>query len=247
MNNKFSTVIAGAVIAALIVAAASLGAVLARPTPIAAAQGGGVVRQITVVGSGEAKAAPDRATIQLGVMSEAATVQEALKDNNAKMATLIDQLKQLGVAERDIQTSNFNINATYGENGRTVTGYQVSNTVAVTIRKLSEAGSMLDKVVSAGANQVYGIGFGIEDPKQLQEQARNAAIADAQTRAQAIARAANSTVGQVISISETIGQPPMPLFDRGMAAEAQAAAGGPPIQAGEQVVTAQVQITYELR
>lgn len=245
MNGRFWTIVAGGVIAALVIAAAALGAALARPAPIAAAQGGGVVRQITVVGSGEARATPDRATVQIGVTSEAQSVQEALNDNKAKMAALLDQLKKLGVAEKDIQTSNININATYGENGRTVTGYQVSNTVAVVIRDLAQAGSLLDKVVSAGANTINGLSFGIENPKSLQEQARNAAIADAQTRAQAMAKAAGGTIGQVLSISETIGAPPVPMFDR--AATEQAAGSSVPIQAGEQSVSAQVQITYELR
>jgi uncharacterized protein len=245
MNGKFSTIIAGGVIAALIIGAAALGAVLARPTPIAAAQGTGTVRHITVVGTGEAKGAPDLASVQIGVVSEAATVREALKQNNAQVQALHNKLTELGIAAKDMQTSNFTINATYSENGRTITGYQVSNNVAVTIRDVEQTGDLLDQVVAAGANQVYGISFGIEDPKALQEQARNAAIADAQAQAQSMAQAVGGTVGQVISVSESIGAPPIPLMERAMAADQ--AAGAAPIQPGEQTVSAQVQITYELR
>ena len=247
MNGKIGTLITGGVIAALIVGAAALGATLARPTPTQAAQaGGGVVRQITVVGTGETKAAPDRATIQLGVQSEAQTAQDALTDNSAKMAALINKLKELGVDPKDIQTSNFSVSPTYSNNGRTVTGYQVTNTVGVVIRDVAKAGDMLDKVVSAGANTIYGIAFSINDPKALQEAARNQAIADARTRAQAMAQAAGGTVGQILTISETIGMPP-PIMGRAMDTGAGAAGGAAPIETGEQTVTAQVQITFELR
>ncbi len=248
MNGKISTVVTAALIAALVMGAAALGAVFARPTPTQAAQpGGGVVRQITVVGSGEAKAAPDRANIQLGVQSEAQTAREALTDNSTKMAGLIDQLKKLGVADKDIQTSNFNIAPTYEPNGRTVTGYQVNNTVSVIIRNLAGTSDLLDKIVSAGANTVYGMSFDIDNPKALQTTARDAAIADARVRADAIAKAAGGSVGQVLTISETIGSPPQPLMRVGAAADQAAAGGAPPVQTGEQTINAQVQITYELK
>lgn len=246
MNNKFSALLMGGVIAALVVGAAALGAVLARPATTEAAQtGASLVRQITVVGTGEARATPDRATVQLGVQSEAAAAQEALTANSAKMAALIEQLKQLGVAAADIQTSSFNISPTYAENGRTVTGYQVTNMVSVIIRDVQATGDLLDKVVAAGANTVYGIGFSIDDPQALQATARDAAIADARARAQAMATAAGGTVGQILTISETIGEPPV-VFARAETAMA-ADAAAPPIEAGEQAVNAQVQITYELR
>ncbi len=246
MNGKLSAVLIGGVIAALIVGATALGAVLARPATIQAAQTGGtLVRQITVVGTGEAKATPDRATVQLGVQSEAATAREALTANSTSMTGLIEQLTQLGIAASDIQTSNFNISPTYSDDGRTVSGYQVTNMVSVIIRDVGAAGDLLDKVVSAGANAVYGIGFSIDNPQALQAAARDAAIADARARAQAMATAAGGSVGQILTLSETIDSPPPVLMQRAEAAMAADAA--PPIQAGEQAVSAQVQITYELR
>ncbi|HZG67972.1 MAG TPA: SIMPL domain-containing protein, partial [Herpetosiphonaceae bacterium] len=116
---------------------------------------------------------------------------------------------------------------------------------SVTIRNVAEAGDVLDQIVSAGANTVWGISFGIGDPKALQAAARDAAIADARTRAEAMAQAAQGSVGQILSISENIGQVPQPFLMRG-GAEA-AAADSVPVATGEQAVTAQVQITYELR
>ena len=246
MNSKWSTLLAGGVIAALIVGAGALGAVLARPTPLQAAQaGGGVVRQITVVGTGEAKVTPDQATIQLGVQTDAATPGEALANNSTKMAALIDQLKKLGIAAADIQTSNFSVSPRYAEDGQSVNGYQVNNSVSVVIRDVTKAGSILDQVVSAGANSIYGISFGVTDPKSVQATARDAAIAEARTRAQAMAKTAGGSVGAILTISETIGVS-QPLMKYGGADMAQAGSAAP-IQAGEQLISAQVQITFELR
>jgi uncharacterized protein YggE len=247
MNSRFGNWILAALIVALVLGAATLGAVLARPGTTQAAQpiGTGIVRQITVVGTGEVKATPDQATVQIGVQTEGATSSEAMAANNTQMAALIEQIKQLGIAEKDIQTSNFSISPTYGTDGRAVTGYQVNNMVAVTIRNIAQTGDLLDKVVKAGANSVWGINFGISDPNTLQASARDAAIADARTRAEAMAKAAQGTVGQVLTITESIGSVPQPLVMR--ADTKVEAADAVPIATGEQVVSAQVQITFELR
>lgn len=247
MNGKFGSWILAALVIALVLGAATLGAVLARPATTQAAQttGNGIVRQITVVGNGEVKITPDQATVQIGVQTEGATSSDAMTANNTQMAALIEQLKQLGIAEKDIQTSNFAISPTYGTDGRAVTGYQVNNMVTVTIRKIAQTGELLDKVVKAGANNVWGISFGIGDPTTLQSAARDAAIADARTRAEAMAKAAQGSVGQVLTITENVGSVPQPVM---MRAEAQAdTANAVPIATGEQTVSAQVQITFELR
>lgn len=238
----------GGVVAALVMAAGALGAIFARPTSTQAAQtgGGSVVRQITVVGSGDARGAPDQATVQIGVQSQAPTSSAALADNNTKMEALLAKLRELGVAEKDIQTSNFSISPTYNNDGQTITGYQVNNTAAVTIRNIATTGELLDSVVTAGSNAIYGISFGIADPKALQGQARDAAIADARARAQSMAQAAGGSLGQILSISETIGAQPMPLMT-GNAETMMADAGAVPVAQGEQTITAQVQITFELR
>jgi len=93
MNGKFGSILMGAVIAALVLGASAVGAIFGRPATIQAAQAGVTARQITVVGTGEAKAAPDRATVQPGVQTEAQTASEAMSANSQKMAALLDQLK----------------------------------------------------------------------------------------------------------------------------------------------------------
>ncbi len=246
MQNRMLTIF-GAVITLLliailvIVAGQSLtGAAQAQPAGVTGA------RQVTVVGRGEAKGTPDTGYVQIGVETEANTTEEALEQNNAQVAAIIEKIKQLGVAEEDIQTSNFSINTRYDNDGRRVVGYQVSNIVSVTIRNLEQTGTLLDQVVQVGANRVYGINFGVDDPSELLAQARDKAVADARSKAEQLAQASSASVGQVLVITENVGsQSPIPMPMRSEIAEEDAAAV--PIQTGRQTVSTQVQVTFELQ
>lgn len=246
MNIRFLSILSVLTLVALALAVGTLATLWFRPRPTAAqaATTTTPVRQITVVGEGKTNAAPDTATVQIGVQTEAPTAREALTANNTQMAALIAKLKELGVADRDLQTSNLSIWPRYDNRGRQIEAYQVTNTVSVKIRNIADAGNLLDQVVDAGANNISGITFLIDDPSALQKSARDAAIADARQRAEAMAQAAGVTLGQVLQISETISTPPVyPM----MRAEMADAAGSVPIQTGEQTITAQVQMTFEIR
>jgi uncharacterized protein len=244
MNSRWNTILATAALMALVVIAGSVVALLLRPQPLAAQTPTGA-RQITVVGQGETTGTPDTATVQLGVQTSGESAQQALGENNAQMQALIAKLKELGVAEADIQTSNVSIYPRYNNDGQGINGYDANNSVSVTIRNIRETGALLDQVVQAGANNVGGISFGVDDPSALEQQARDAAIANARQRAEAMAQTVGGGIGQVLSITENIGSaPPVPFAARMEAADT---AGSVPIQPGEQTVTAQVQITYELR
>ncbi len=237
-------VLAGALLITLLVLGAFVTVTLVRP---AQAQSIGItgLRQITVVGNGEVQATPDTAQVQIGVETNAATTQEALNQNNQQVANIIARIQELGVAEADIQTSNFNIYANYDENGRQVTGYTVSNIVTVTIRNLTQTGTLLDQVVQAGANRIYGITFSVDDPSQLLVQAREQAVADARAKAQQLAQNSNASIGEILVITENIGSvPPVPMLGR---ADVGQGASQVPVQPGEQTFTAQVQVTFELR
>ncbi len=205
------------------------------------------VRGITVVGQGEASGAPDVARANLGVEVFAPTVAEATKENNDKMAAVIAKLKDLGIAEKDIQTSGYSINpernVSNGAAGQ-MTGYRVANMVQVTIRDLSKVGTVLDQVTQAGANNVYGVNFSIDDPAKLQADARAKAIADAQARADDLAKLSGVQRGDVLGISEVIGASPMPMAARSDMAVGDGAA---PVQPGELQVQVQIQVTYAIR
>ena len=228
----------------LAILAGVVGLLYARPATAQTSVGVPGMRQVSVVGHGEVKGRPDTATVQIGVENEAATAKEALAQNTAQAQAIQQKLKELGVDEKDLQTSNFGVNPTYGADGRQVTGYHVSNSVTVTIRDLDQAGALLDQVVQAGANSIYGISFSVADPQKLMEQARQQAVADAKARATQLAGAGGAAVGDVLVISENVNAPvPLPMAAR--APEMSQAAV--PVQPGEQTFSVDVQVTYGLR
>jgi|HigsolmetaAR202D_1030399.scaffolds.fasta_scaffold00194_20 Uncharacterized conserved protein len=220
------------------------GVLLSRP--VSAAQTGvNGSRQITVIGTGEVKATPDTANVQIGVQTNGASTQEALDANNAQMEAVIAKLKELGVDEKDLQTSGLSIFPRYNEDGSSINGYQVSNTLNVTIRNLAQAGDLLDKVVEAGANQVYGISLSVADTSSFEAQAREQALQAAKQKAEQLAQASGGSIGQVLVVTESIGS--TPVLPIPYAAEMATGNAKLAVQPGEQTISLQVQVTYELR
>jgi len=208
-----------------------------------------IVPSITVDGVGEVNATPDTAHVTVGVVTDAATAGEALKQNSQRMAELIKTLKGLGIEEKSIQTSNFNVSPrrNFDQRGKQppeILGYTVTNLVTVKVRGIDRLGPLLDSVVQAGSNQVQGISFSFDDPQKLLDQARQKAIEDARHRAEVYAAATGVKVGPVKLIREQGVGVPRPMMAapmmRGMAAE------GVPIAAGEQSITANVNVTFAI-
>lgn len=236
--------VATALLLAVLVGIVSI--LYSRPATAQTSAGVPGMRQITVVGQGEVKGKPDTATVQIGVETEAPTAQEALNQNTAQTQAVQAKLTELGIAEQDLQTSNFSIFPAYDNDGQKVTGYRVSNMVSVTIRNLDQTGTLLDQVVQVGANSVYGISFSVDDPKQLLDQARESAMQDAKDRAAKLAQAGGASVGDVLVITENIGaESPIPVAMPAMEAAMDRAAV--PVQPGEQSFTVSVQVTYALQ
>ncbi|MDQ4078993.1 MAG: SIMPL domain-containing protein, partial [Chloroflexota bacterium] len=205
------------------------------------------VRTVSVSGTGEVSAAPDQATIQIGVRTEAETAEQALAENNERMSALVDTLRAAGIQSRDIQTTNFAIWPQYRHRDNEapdITGYEVSNTVSITVRNLDTFGETLDAAIRAGGNQVNNIQFDFSDPAALMDQARQNAMADARHRASQLAQLAEVQLGPVVTISES-GTTPPPVIMREMpAVEADVAAV--PIERGESTISINLQVTYEL-
>ena len=218
------------------------------PPPSVLAQQPTFVRQITVIGQGTVSAAPDIAQANLGVQVTAPTVVEATRQSNATMAAVIAKLKAAGIADKDIQTSNYSIfpqrNTGGPNNSSEITGYQVINTVMVTIRNLNQVGQVLDQAIQAGANNISNITFGFSNPARLQLQALNQAMADAQARADELAKSSGVQRGEVLSMSEVISSGPVP---RPGLLTAQAASAAVPIQPGSSEVQVQVQVVYAIQ
>ena len=203
-------------------------------------------RLIALTGHGEVKAKPDLAVVTVGVLSQSQTARQAVTDNNAAMEKVIASLKAAGIEAKDIQTSNFLVNPRYDYQNNSqprLIGYDVSNTVGVTVRDLEKLGSILDDVVSEGSNQINGVMFGIAERDRLEDEARKLAVADASRKARIYGEAAQLTLGQIVAISESSSAPPIPVY-RSMKAEA---ASPVPIAEGEQTVAIEVNITWELK
>lgn len=204
-------------------------------------------RTINVAGTGSASAAPDLATVNVGVTTMAATAMEALDDNSKAFANVLEVLQEKGIAETDIQTTFFTVNPQFerrprGEQGDLI-GYRVRNEVQVKVRDIDMLGEILDALVTAGSNRISGITFSIADPKPLQDQAREAAVEDAMSRARLYARAAGVSLGQIIAISEQpISQPsPESAFS-----DVAARGGAVPISPGEVDISATVFILFAI-
>jgi hypothetical protein len=180
--------------------------------------------------------APDIATIGAGVTTEAPTATEALRQNSAEMQKVVARIKALGVAEKDIQTTGINLNARYDYDQATqrqvFRGYQASNRVSVILRKVDGAGRVLDALVEAGANDLNGPSFSIENDEAAKDAARKRAIERAQARVKDYAVMLGYDGAKVLWISESIeGRGPMPEMAM-MRVSADAVAAAPPVQPG---------------
>ena len=189
--------------------------------------------------------------VSLGVSTVNASVKTAQTQNTQQVNGIVAALTQLGVAAKDMQTSNYSIypNIDYTNNKQTITGYTVSQNLEVKIRNLDSVGDVLAKAGELGANQVSGINFTIDDPTALQAQARDKAIVDAKTKAQALANELGLTILKVTSFSEDNNStpPPRPMMLNAMSAGATSAAPSPDIQSGSLDVISDVSVTYEVR
>lgn len=194
--------------------------------------------------------APDLATIGAGVTTEAPTATEALRQNSAEMQKVIARIKASGVAEKDIQTTGINLNARYDYDQQTqrqvFRGYQASNRVNVILRKIDNTGRVLDALVQAGATDLSGPSFSIDDDTAAKDAARKRAVERANAQAKAYAAMLGYQNVRVLSISEAMqGMGPMPMaFAKSRdAIEVTASA---PVQPGMVQTGVNVAITYEM-
>ncbi len=206
-------------------------------------------RLLSVNGRAEIKITPDLAYISIGVHTEETTADEAVASNNAQAQAVINALKELGVAAEDIQTTNFSIYPyeKWSPEGQSQgTYYSVDNTVYVTLRDVDNLGSVIDEAISAGATNVSGISFDVEDKDALIADGRSLAVEDARAQAESLADAAGVTLGEVYSLSYYNSWPTPYYYDTkgygGAAMEASV-----PISPGQLTLTVDVNIAYEIK
>lgn len=237
-------------------------AALALPASAQSVSSGPVVAAgntlLTLSAEGKSTRVPDLAVFSAGVTTQAKTAGEALTRNAAQMNAVIAALKKAGIAERDVQTSNLSVNPVYGQPRRqpdgsiepqepVIVGYQATNQVSVRQRKVDQYGKVIDTLVEAGANQVNGPSFQLENPATALDEARIEAMKTARARADLYARAAGLRVVRVLTISENGGwSPPQPMVMFERASAKPMAAAPSPVSAGELEMGVTVNVTYEL-
>jgi uncharacterized protein YggE len=202
---------------------------------------------ITVSGEATVSVAPDQAQIEAGVASEAKTAREASEANNAAMSKVLLALKGAGIAEKDYQTSRLSLQPQYAPNHSgpsPVVGYRASNRVTVRVRDVARLASVIDVLVSAGANDIGGINFMVSNATKLLDEARERAVADARRKAEIYARAAGVTLGAPLSISEEGA--PGPVLYRAKVASAGMAVSAPVAQ-GEETLQVNVSVSWAIK
>jgi uncharacterized protein YggE len=206
---------------------------------------------VTVTGTGRVSLQPDRYTFTAGVQTQAASVEDAVNENNTRVSAVVAALKKAGAADADIRTSGFSIypqqDYQQGHPPRVV-GYQVTNNITVTRKQIGDAGKLLQAAISAGVNTASGLTFDVSDPRRGRDEVLKAAVEDARAKAAVLAAAAGRTLGRAITINEMGSQappPPRPQMLRNAAvAEAVSVV---PVESGAYEVTSSVMVVFELK
>jgi len=215
--------------------------------PVAAAQTGSAATGLVVQGTGTAYGTPDLAVLTLGVEVVEPQVQAALTQSDKTMSAVRSVFLTGGVDAKDIRTAAFNVwREDIRDRNGNVTGerYHVVQDYRVTVRDLGSVGSLLADAVQAGANNVQGIQFGLQDPAGVQKQARAQAMHDARSRAEQLAALAGVTLGRSVSIQESTSNPSPPVPMVRLQAAAAAAA---PVEGGQLSVEVHVTVRYAMQ
>ena len=208
-------------------------------------------RTLDVSGNGTIYLAPDIAYIYIGVHTEDTDIATAVSNNNTQTQALVDALKSAGIAETDIQTSNFSVYT--NQNYDKLTGqslgmnYAVDNTVNITVRDLTKLGTLLNTAVTAGANNINGITFDVADKTAAMVQARQKAMQNAASLAAELAQTAGVTLGEIQTVSYSDNSPIPYAYGMGGGGAASAPNASVPIQPGKTEVSVTVTVTYFLK
>lgn len=217
-------------------------------------------KTLPVTAEGKVKAVPDVAIISLGVVTQADTAREAQSKSTEAINKVTDFVKDLGVADEDITTTNNGVYQRYEwkENTNQIVGYEASNQITVKVRGVDKAegkdiaGKITVGAVDNGANQVYGSQFVIDNSEDLVQQAKILAIEKARDKAEELAKAAGIKIGKVVNVSESSGYYPMPMYADTRMGMAEGGYGGgaapqPYIEPGQQEITQQVTVLFEIK
>jgi uncharacterized protein len=250
---------AGVASAGLLIAAFALGAGQGSAAPASASDAAGSAAltaavpaagtaRITVTGTGKVSGVPNQLSLSMGVQTSAGSVATALRQANTAARSVTAVLRRSGVATSDIQTSGLSIYPNYSSNSGVPSGYQVSEQLTITLRRLSMAGSQISAAARAGGNAttVDGVSLNLSDTSALLASAREKAVADARAKATAYAHALGRPLGPVVTMSETPpAQPFQPLPEAGVPS-ASRAPSPVPVHPGTQQLSVTVTVVFAL-
>lgn len=241
MKTKRIGAVAGVVVLAL--AVALLGGCT---TKVITSGGTTPLNTVTASGEGKTVAAPDMAEMYFGVSVQAEQAAAALEQASATAEKISSAIKGAGVDAKDIQTANVSVypEQDYSGNKVVVTGYRATIQVRAKIRDITTVGDVITAASDAGANEIGGPSFTLADDSTVRNEAIALAIADARTRAEAMAKAAGKSLGEIISVSESGVS--VPIYATDMAA-ARAEGASVPIETGQLDITASVTVVFELK
>ena len=197
--------------------------------------------QIVATGTGEATVTPDRATIFIGVQTRATTVAPAAADNARRQRAILDTLRSLGLGSDQLATLNYSVSPEmqYAPNQTPkVTGYIVRNTVRASLHRIEDVGKVIDAVLAKGANEISSLQFTSSKADSVRRVAMAEAVSNAHADAEAIARAAGGSLGQLLEA--TTSAPPRPFQEVAFGKAQMAAAAPTPIEPGEQTISVTV-------
>ncbi|MSU54816.1 MAG: DUF541 domain-containing protein, partial [Candidatus Staskawiczbacteria bacterium] len=233
--------------------------------------------EIIVSGEGKAYLKPDVAMVSFGVTSEAVKSQDAVNKNNEKMNAVIAVIKGLGVQDKDIQTTLYNLTPLYNypvypmkgsagsatpardsmgvssvspiyvQGGRVLSGYSLEQQVSVKIRNFDNINAILDKATSAGATNVGQLSFTVDDPEMARSIAREEAIKNAKEKIKSLAKQSGLRVGKLVNVSEGYNNYPTPMYASAMAKDAGVESTAPQIQTGQMEISSSITLTYQVK
>jgi len=202
------------------------------------------VNTITVTGNGSASAAPDMATLSVGVELSGQDISSVYSDVNGTIAAVTAALEGIGITDEDMRTAGLDVwvNNSFMGGGQSMSEVRVTNRINITIRDLGQIENIIDTAISSGANNIFGLQFGLSDNSALESEARIDALTDARSRAEEIATALGVELGDVVSVTEFSGGGILPF-----AADGNAMIGGgngAVVEPGRVSVSMSVQVTY---
>ena len=207
-------------------------------------------RTLNVNGSGEVKAKPDIAYINIAVVTKSAKAENAIKENAKRTTDVLNRIKEMIGKEDTVKTSGFNLSPVYEYDQVTrksnLTGYSASNELIVETRDLDNLGNMIDATTTLGANRISGPRFDISNREEYKRQALKAAIEDAKSTAVVVADSAGVSLVHISNITPSYSYP-VPVYARGEAKMMASDQASTPIESGDLTVRANVNITYEIK